>query len=77
MAELDNLKRLVSNLVDALEPFASVAEICDDEYGDVFDFTEDDRVNIVQAYGCLIEEASIEDFRAARRAINAGREALK
>ena len=62
------IKAQQNEMVRAIQPFADIAMVCDDEYADVIDFSDDDRVNVVQAHGCLIETLSIEDFRAARSA---------
>lgn len=47
----------------ALEPFVVVAD-AEDEAGR--DDPDDDRIWVVQAYGCQLADFTIEDFRAAR-----------
>lgn len=46
-----------------IAPFAEVADI-EDSVGR--DDPDDDRIQIVQAYGCMLSEMTVEDFRAAR-----------
>jgi hypothetical protein len=48
----------------AIRPFADVADT-EDEVGR--DDPDDDRVFIVQAYGCQLADMTSEHFRAARR----------
>lgn len=67
-AERDALAARVEGLETALEPFADIANLCDD-FADVITFSDDDRINVVQAHGCLIETLSINDFIDARAAL--------
>jgi hypothetical protein len=56
-------------LREALGPFAGVADTLD-EVGRAYE--DDDRVNIVQAYGCLLAEMTEDEFRRARQALQEG-----
>jgi len=56
-------------LREALEPFAAVADTVD-ETGRTYE--DDDRINIVQAFGCLLAEVTEDEFRRARQALQEG-----
>lgn len=56
----------IAELEAALEPFAQVADV-EDEVGR--DDPGDDRVLVVQAYGCQLADLTVEDFRRARAAL--------
>lgn len=72
--EQDRAERAEAALAEArkaLEPFAGIADT-EDAVGR--DDPDDDRVWVVQAHGCQIGDLTIEDFRAARRALTGGQE---
>lgn len=62
--QAEKAERALAEARKALEPFAQIADV-EDEVGREY---EDDRVWVVQAYGCQIGDLTVEDFRAARRA---------
>jgi len=67
--EIARLRAENEALREALKPFAGVADTLD-EVGRAYE--DDDRVNIVQAYGCLLAEMTEGDFRRARLALQEG-----
>lgn len=56
----------IAELEAALKPFAQVADV-EDEVGR--DDPGDDRIWVVQAYGCQLADLTVEDFRRARAAL--------
>jgi hypothetical protein len=69
---LDRIAALEARLakaVEALEPFAGIADTLD-EVGRTYE--DDDRVNVVQAAGCQLAELTEDHFRRARAAIQEG-----
>jgi hypothetical protein len=66
----DRSATLEKALAEALEPFAAIAELEDDAGRDD---PEDDRIWVVQAFGCQLAELTIEDFRRAAALSNGGR----
>ena len=63
-AEILRLRERLAEAEKVMEPFAGVADT-EDEVGR--NDPEDDRVWVVQAYGCQLADLTVEDFRAARR----------
>lgn len=52
-------------LVEALEPFATAADT-EDEVGR--EYPDDDRIWLVQAYGCQLADLTVSDLHRAREA---------
>jgi hypothetical protein len=63
-----------ADMARALEPFAYIADV-EDQVGR--DDPEDDRIWVVQAHGCQLDELTIGDFRAARDALEKHYSSLK
>jgi len=61
---IEQLERENAEMREALKLFAQVADV-EDEVGR--DDPDDDRIWIVQAYGCHLADLTVEDFRRARR----------
>lgn len=65
-AENEKLRAKVADLEGALQPFAYALET-HEEVGRPY--ADDDRINIVQAYGCLLAELDESHFYQARQAL--------
>lgn len=59
-------ERRIAEMEEALQPFADIVDTID-EVGRADE--TDDRVNVVQAYGCLLAELTEDHFRAAAAAL--------